>query len=70
MKKINNKTIGYIYIIAGILIIITNAIQYFFSNYSTLLTAMTIGLALVVVGLVYYRKEKLYGHFYFSFIAK
>ena len=58
MKKINNKTIGYIYIIAGFLIIITNAIQYFFSNYSTLLTAMTIGLALVVVGLVYYRKEK------------
>ena len=58
MKKINNKTIGNIYIIAGILIIITNAIQYFFSNYSTLLTAMTIGLALVVVGLVYYRKEK------------
>ena len=58
MKKINNQTIGYIYIIAGILIIITNAIQYFFSNYSTLLTAMTIGLVLVVVGLVYYRKEK------------
>jgi hypothetical protein len=58
MKKINDKTIGYVYIIAGFLIIITNAIQYFFSNYSTLLTTMTIGLALVVVGLFYSKKEK------------
>jgi len=58
MKKINNKTIGYVFIIAGFLIIITNAIQYFFSNYSTLLTTMTIGLALVVVGLFYSKKEK------------
>jgi hypothetical protein len=58
MKKINNKTIGYLYIITGFLIIITNAIQYFFSNYSTLLTTMTIGLALVVVGLFYSKKEE------------
>jgi len=58
MKKINDKTIGYVFIIAGFLIIITNAIQYFFSNSSTLLTTMTIGLALVVVGLYYSKKEK------------
>jgi hypothetical protein len=58
MKKINNKTIGYAFIIAGFLIIITNAIQYFFSNYSTLLTTLTIGLALVVVGLFYSKKDE------------
>jgi hypothetical protein len=58
MKKINDKTIGYVFIIAGFLIIITNAIQYFFSNSSTLLTTMTIGLALLVVGLYYSKKEK------------
>ena len=58
MKKINDKTIGYVFIIAGFLIVITNAIQYFFSNSSTLLTTMTIGLALVVFGLFYSKKEK------------
>ena len=58
MKKFNDKTIGYVFVIAGFLIIITNAIQYFFGNYSTLVSTITIGLALVVVGLFYFKKEK------------
>jgi len=57
MKKINDKTIGYVYIFAGFLIIITNALQYFLSNNSTFFTAITIGLAPVVVGLFYSKKE-------------
>jgi len=60
MKKINSKTIGYVFIIAGFLIIVTNAIQYFFSNSSTVLTTITIGLALVVIGLFYSKKGKSY----------
>jgi hypothetical protein len=58
MKKINNKTIGNVYIIAGFLIIITNVLQYYFSYNSTLFTTITIGLALIAVGLFYFKKKQ------------
>lgn len=58
MKKINYKTLGNVYIIAGFLIIITNVLQYYFSNNSTLFTTITLGLALVVVGLFYFKKKQ------------
>ena len=57
MKKINNKTLGYIFMIVGFLIIIINAYEYVFNNNSSFIATTTIGLALVVVGMMYSKKD-------------
>jgi hypothetical protein len=57
MEKSNNKKIGYVMAIAGFLLIVANALQYIFSNNATFVPALTIGLALVVVGTIWIRKN-------------
>ena len=55
MKQIDKKTIGYVMVGAGFLMIVFNAISYFTSN-NILPILLIIGLVFVVIGMSWAKK--------------